>query len=248
MSLIFNLDLDNRHKVTNYAFDIIDIPPVIYYRLYRDGYALDMNDFDRLTIRYKVDNPYGIYTRNYIATEIINGEELVKVNLDSQIFAQKGKIFSSPTVKISNKSIILKDFQFLIYDGKSQEMNAVKQALMRLNQMYYQYIKSVKKDQINQPNGVVGLGSDGKIPMDKLNLDITKHVFDKVFNTDVHGLRMNDNFELELHEGDDVWSIANSIHGSTWDSPNKDGKEIFGGTFTSVDSKETIFGGIFRQN
>ena len=251
MSFIFNMDLDNRHKVTNFGFNIKESPPTIYFRLYENGYAFDMNKFERLTLRYRIEKSNEIITENYTTTEIVNGETLVKVVLSSQLFAPTSTIFVSPTVKISNKSIILKEFEFIIHEGNPQEMNSVKYAIRKLNDMYYQYIKAVKRDQIDKPNGVVGLDNQGKIPMNKLNLEATKHVYDRIFNTEVHGLRMNDNFEIEIFDTDEnKYVLVNSIHGGNFTSSQKDSsKDVFGGTFSlNDDSTKSIFGGLFKQN
>ena len=251
MSLIFNLDLDNLTKVTDYGFNrsLSPPPPIIYFRLYKNGYLFDMSKFQRLTFRYRVGGTNQIYNENYTQTELINGERLVKVELLSQLLQRSDKVTVSPSVRESNKTIILSDFIFYMYEGEKNEMTAVKHALMRFNVLYGLYINAIKRDQINQPFGVVGLDGKGKIPLERLPIEITDHVFETVFNSEVHGLRINkDKKMLEYYDSDDqYWYEINVLYGGIFKLPTKSEQyTVYGGNFVDEQIEDkSIFGGTF---
>lgn len=246
MTLIFNLDLDNLTKITNYAFDLKEKPfPTIYFRLYQNGYDVDMSKFNQLTLRTRSVETGKIDT--IISTKIttVNGEKLVEVKLNDSYLTKNDTFNIDATVKYSNQSIILKTFQFVIYDGSKTEMNMVKQGLSRFNHLYNLYIKAIKRDQINQPYGVVGLDKDARMSINQLPDNVGQHVQTKIRDSQIHGMRLNDEFMLEIYDPmDKEWYEATSLNFGNFTQPNKPEKyNIFGGFFTGINAEKSIHGG-----
>lgn len=238
MTLIFNMDLDNLTKVTNYGFQITRTPPTFYFRLYQNGYDVDMSKFNSLTLRIRTKSTNQINTVTITKVVTINNEKLVEVTLNSNYFVKSDTIILSPTVRFSNKSLILKDFEFIIYEGSKTEMTMVKTALERFNHMYNLYIKAIKRDQINKPLGVVGLDGKAKIPIERLPDFISKHPQEMIRNGEIHGLKLDEDFMLLYYDSmDDEFYIANSVYGGRFTHPNKPSPkyDYFGGHWGSMD-------------
>ena len=254
-----NLDISKVTKVTDYGFQKDSSPlPEILFRIYDEHYVIDYDKFTDLRITTRLDktNETNVYTLNSRNIVTIDGDKYVKWTLSSNLIDDMDKLFVDIRVKMFNKTVILNTFKILIYEESGTGMNGILQAIRNFNQMYDLYLKSIKRTEIGQPNGVVPLGSDGRFDYQYMPLDITKHIPQKLYDTlftihDIHGLRINKKtYELEYYDSDDKeWYIANSINGGKFGYPNKPSPQfdVFGGYFTDGQGN-TLDGGTFTDD
>lgn len=250
MTLIFNMDIGNSNKTTSYGIDRKeDTFPTIYFRLYKNRYGVDMKDFNKLSLRIQELSNGTTYTVTTSKVTVINGEKLVEVKLDDKYLNKSDTLIIKPTITYLNTNKGLDEFKLIIYEGSKTEMNLVKQGVVRFNQVYNLFIKAIKRDQINKPNGVIGLDGDARMNIKQLPDVVGQHVHTKVRDTDIHGLRLNDKFMLEVYDKDDeYWWEANVLHGGFFGFPNKLEKyNVFGGYWGELIPPVITDGGIFTE-
>ena len=276
MNTIFNLDLNKKNHPTSFAYQVPSNTQEMYFRIIENDYVIDYSKFSALNLRFEFEDGT-IYTGTTSSFTVYQNEKVVEYKIPSNYLNKVGNATVTPTVKLSNKTVILSSFKIYLYDGESSScantnMRNTLTSIYSFNYMLGLYYDSIKRDQINQPNGVVGLDSNGDIPLQYFPTTLTNHITDKLINTKtktfydengvdigIHGMKLDDKWRLIYYDSDDQeWYVANSIHGGNLINPQKSSEwNIYGGiivppTINAMSFKDNLEdymdGGTFKDN
>ena len=276
MNTIFNLDLNKKDHPTSFAYQVPSDTQEMYFRIIENDYVIDYSSFRQLSLRFEFGSGT-IYTNTVSSTTTYQNEKVIAYKIPSNYLNKTGDITVTPTVRLSNKTVILSSFKLYLYDGQSNScantnMRNVLTSIYSYNHMLKLYYDAIKRDQINKPNGVVGLNSNGDIPIEYFPTTLANHITDKLIDTKtktfpdengldigIHGLKLDDKWRLRYYDAEDLaWRVANSIYGGDFGVPNKSAEwnisggswgtpSISAGTFTKT-SDRFFDGGNFKDS
>ena len=233
MTTIFNLDLSKKNEPASFAYNIpTNSTYTMYFRVSENEYVIDYSKFQSLSLRFQFeDNSIEVKSATTMTT--YKGEKVVKYDIPPSFLKNTTKIYVTPTVKVSNKTTVLSSFKLIIYDGSSTEMNGILSAIDQYNYMLGQFYDSIKRVEINKPNGVIGLDNKGKLDINLFPNNLLDHLPFEIRQGEVHGLKFDSKHRLIYYDDDDQrWYVANQIHGGSFKNPNKDASwNIHGGFF-----------------
>lgn len=233
MTTIFNLDLSKKNEPASFAYNIpTNSTYTMYFRIIENEYVIDYSKFQSLSLRFQFeDNSIEVKSTTTMTT--YKGERVVKYDIPSSFLKKTTKIYVTPTVRVSNKTTVLQSYKLVIYEDETKEMNGILSAIDNYNYMLSQFYDSIKRIEINNPNGIIGLDSKGKLNINFLPSSLLDHLPLEIRQGDVHGLKLDSKHRLNYYDNDDQrWYIANQIHGGSFRNPNKDASwNIHGGFF-----------------
>lgn len=234
--VILNCDVDGIKKTTDFSFISRDKDVEIILRLTKNKYPLKRDEFNSLTINF-IDRKTlsSVFTKTYQRPQLITSgeDELLKVVLPQSLVVEHTDYKVQIRVIIGNISRNLRPFRIMFYEENSNEVNKIRNAVISFNEMWNKYIHSVKKDQINTANGVIGLGSNADMSINLFPTAIAEHQSLKIYSDEPHLLRLNKkSFYLEYYDTDaESWQVVDRLNGGEFTTERKD--LIFdGGTFT----------------
>lgn len=244
MNTKVNVDITKTNRVTNFGIQSKQ-PHSIYLRLHDNKYVLDNNNIQniRLTIRVDAKNEIDIITLDSTNLKEIDGEYLYEFNVPNSLLELQGKLFITIRVRYNNINYTLNEFKILVFEKLDTGMFAINNAVNRFNYMINLYLDSIKRDQIDVPNGVVALDSEGRFDEKFLPDFLKEHIEHKLWDTHqknieyIHGLRLDtDTYRLHYYDDDDDADyLINQIHGGLLGHPNKSSEwNIFGGNLSDV--------------
>lgn len=245
------------NKITDYGLQRNKKPlPVVYFRIHTAQYVIDYSTFQQLRLVVKLDISSRTTVVNLNQSNIveINGEKLIEWVVPDSLLASGDKLIVTPRVTLSGSNKSLTQFKLITYDMLDSNMNAVLNTILKFNEMYSQYLYSVKQTEKGQVNGVVPLGSEGKFDIKYLQLDVGEHVNYKLYDTlytipNIHGLRLDRlSYQLMYYKEDEQqWYEVNQIHGGFFGYDNVESlSPVFGGNFTDTQTYYSdVFGGNF---
>ena len=266
MQTVFNLDLNKKNPPTSFAYQVPTDTQEMYFRIIENDYVIDYSRFKQLTLQMEL--PSGaIYTQSATKLTTYQNEKVVLFKIPSGFLNNTGVMTISPRVSLNNKTVILPSFKIYLYDAESSNclknnMRNVLSSINHFNYMLSLYYDSIKRDQINQPNGVVGLDSNGNIPLDYFPTTFTNHISDKLIDTattkfyddngqeiGIHGLKLDDKWRLRYYDHEDLtWRIVNSIYGGDFGVQNKSSEwNVFGGSWNIANANTVTDAGIFTN-
>lgn len=254
-SVKLNLEVDNKKKVTDYAFKVdTEDSPIINFRLVRNTYDYDLKGFNSLYFKIVDEkDPSNMYTVTITSSSITSqdGENVIKFIMPLGSVRKQTNLIVSPTIKISNISKALTPFKIIVYEKDTPEMNFIKVVIKNFNDMYGRFVDVIKRDQINQPDGVVGLNNNIKIENAQIPNKYVEHPDLKIRQSTVHGMGLNSDFMLEYKDiDDDMFYEFNLLFGGIFGYPNKSEEhDVYGGDFGENSNVDAIYGGDFiRRN
>lgn len=247
MDTILHIDLDNKTNATNMTYKINSSSKYLLFRVFENNYTKSMDDFERLKLSIKLSSDGSIYSKSTSEVVEINGTKLIKFNLDDDLLDSVDKLEVAPSIRFNNIRTKINKFKIFIYDDDSAELSGVISSIYNFNKMVDLWIDSIKKDQLNQPNGIISLDENGKLDYRLFQENLQKHALDKIIDTDIHGLILDEDFMMRYWDSDDYeWYIANSVNGGKFGYPHKPNEyNITGGKFTDTDFGEPISNGTF---
>lgn len=251
------LDISNANKTADFSCKINTINQVNFI-IHNSGNLIDYSKFNSINIRITFNGTTLIFEQSLNSSNLktIDGIQYIEWKVPINILQNQDKLSLKLTVRYNNSNVILKDFKCIVYKLDSAEMNAINTANRNLNSIIQTYLDSIKRSEIDAPNGLISLDSNGKIDKNKISFDFNAHIKDELIDTtgtltQLHGLRINKNtYEVEYYDvDDDYWYVINSIHGGSFTKQNKESPkyDVFGGNFTDENPPEetNIFGGNF---
>lgn len=260
MQTVFNLDLNKKNHSTSFAYQVPTNTQEMYFRIIENDYVIDYSKLVRLVLRFELENGT-VYVQDTSKLSTYQNERVVEYNVLSTLLRNTGQLTVTPTVQLSNKTVILSSFKIYLYDDTSNScantnMRNVLTSIYSFNYMLGLYYDSIKRDQINQPNGVVGLDENGDVPLRYFPSKLVNHISDKLVDTatktfyddngqeiGIHGMKLDDKWRLRYYDSDDSeWYVANSIYAGKFGYPNKSAEwNVYGGTWGTP----TINAGLF---
>jgi hypothetical protein len=185
---IINLDLSRNNKPTDYAFKKETSPsPHIYFRVFENGYTVSLNTFTNLNLKIAKSQTGETYNFSTNTTVSIDNERLIRFTLTPELLNDLDSLEIEPTINILNKSTILKKFKLIIYDTLTTEMLGILEAIDSYNRVYAIYLNSIKREQINAPNGIVKLDGNKRVNISQTPRVIINHIDSKILNSEPMG-------------------------------------------------------------
>lgn len=235
-SVILNLDVIGSYKTTDYIFkqDNQD-SPVISFKLIKDYYIYDLKDFNSIAFTIVEENTLlKVHEATYEEKDIKKTKDgnfldfIIPLSVSSEI---KSYIIET-TSTIAGKSNIIPTFKIFIYEKETSENKYVREVVQNYNRAFAKYIDSIKRSEINSPNGVVGLDKDGIVNKYNLPTRLTEHPTQVIYDSSPHNFRLNERFFLEYYDRDsEQWEVADRLNGGEFTTERKD--LVFdGGIFT----------------
>lgn len=250
------LDISRRNKSADLSCKL-NVVNTVRFVIHDSQNRIDYSKFNSMTIRSSPNNRSNVYTQtlNTSAIKEIEGIKYVEWIIPNEVISVVDKINLNLTVRYNNTNYTILEFKMIVYNLDTAEMNAVIQANRNLNSIIQTYLDSVKKSEINTPEGLIGLDANGKIDKNKIPFNFEEHVSDELYDTlttldSIHGLRINrDTYEVEYYDSDDeYWYVVNSVYGGSFTKqPKASNYDVFGGNFTDTNPPEetNLFGGNF---
>jgi len=229
------LELSSARKTTDYAFDIKNSPSLVLLVLTHKNYPLETDLFQSLNITLE-DKETGEIKYDEIFyledIEVLGNESIIKLEIPIHLTNKEMTYIVNSISKYNNIVENLPKYTISYYSQDSQEIRAVKRAVELFNLTWIKYVNSIKIDQINQPNGIVGIDSNSKIPKSKFPDKLTNHINSTIYEESPHNLRLNNRYFLEYYDIDsEQWEVADRLNGGEFTIERKD--LVFdGGTFT----------------
>lgn len=247
MDTILHIDLNNKINITNVVYKVNSSSKHLLFRVFENNYPKSMDDFERLKLSIKLDSDGSIYSKT--TSEIVerDGVKLIKFDLDDELLGSLNKLEVTPSIRFNNVRTVINKFKIITYNDESAELNGVISSVYSFNKMVSLWIDSIKRDQLNQPNGIIKLDNKGKISHTSIQDYLQNHALDKIIDTDIHGLTLDEDFMMRYWDSDDnEWYIANSVNGGKFGHPHKpQSYNISGGKFSDSQFGEPISNGRF---
>lgn len=204
-------------------------PAFIYARLYENKYDIDYSRFSFLRL-VLFDSNNNVNTIN--SSEIIeeNGIKYIKLEIPDDLLGVHMDYNTRITVGIDNKNKQLKRFKIFSRVEKTSDLNTAIILTKRINWILEEYLSSVKRQEIDVPNGLIPLDEDARVEIKYMHDDIVQHI---KLEYSGHDTRMNKNRMLEYFDTqDEEWYELNSLNGGDFNIDRKPSEFSYhGGTF-----------------
>lgn len=256
---VFTLDVSDNIKSAPYSYLIPSDTKKLYFRIVKNDTIIDyLKELINLELMLKYDDN-SIEVVSTKKRRVYLNEEMIEYTLDANKLNSNSRILITPTVKLKGGSYLLSSTWISTYDtggcdeSRYQMVNSLVDAY---NSILGLYFKSVKWSEVDVPNGVVGLDSNGDIGFTYLPSDISQHMYDKLIDTtkqnnfqddlELHGLKIDSKWRLLYYDADDeAWRIANGVYGGSLFLPHKPPAwDVNGGSILDP----AINAGTFTQN
>lgn len=241
MIKLINLDIDGKSKPTDIAMRTNN-EYEIYYRLSKDTYDIDYSKFNNMRLNIRINKTSNV---DYVILDTsnvveLNGKKYVVWKIPNVYLKDEALLIVNYEIKYDNVNHNIKSSNYQVYIKPTPEMNGILSAIDRYNTALGLYLDSIKRKEINSPNGIVGLDDNGVIEKDRFNPLFSEHIPTKLIDTlgkveNIHGLKLkNDDYYLYYYDNDDLeYYIVNQIHGGQLGYNNKPEQyNIFGGELT----------------
>lgn len=213
-----NIDIEGNFKTSDYSF-LQDEQCTIYFRLIQNHYVAIYEDFTKLTIEF-IDskNSLNKFLVEALKSDIIefNDEKLVKMSLPMDMTKNSTDYVAHPKITINGIIKALREFHLNFYQKDTAEMLSVRQVIEAFNQSYADFANLIKKDLVGKPNGVATTDTNNKILESTLPPRFQKHVEQLIINEEVHGIRLNQNRQLEYKDPENnQWKMVKNQYDPT---------------------------------
>lgn len=242
MIKIINLDLNSKLKPTDMAFRI-GVDYEVYYRISHNEYDIDYDKFEnlRLTIRVNKTSVVDYVVLDSTNVVEVNDIKYLSWKVPNVYLKEESLLLVEYVSKYDNKNYNIRSSNYQVYNKPSPEMNGILQAIDKYNSAINLYLESIKRKEIDVPNGLIGLDSEGRIKEDMFKSELKDHIPTRLIDTldkveSIHGLRLHgDKKLLQYYDIDDLeYYHANQIHGGQLGFNNKPEQyNIFGGNLGS---------------
>ena len=247
--VVLNLDISRKITPSPYVYRIPLNTEKIYFRIVENDYPINYVEFDEIELVFKgIDRLF--------ATKVVTvgKEQLVEFDLQGYLINGREEVLVDATVAMEFRRVFIGTIKLVTYDDeisscRESEWRMLANILDNFNATLGRYYNAIKRDQINQPNGVPALDSNGRVSYEQLPIEIDSHpqdllydTYDKEFIQDgidigIHGLKLDEEWQLTYWDTMDKRRYKiNSIYGGEFGIPNKPEEwNIWGGDFGDID-------------
>jgi len=220
------LDIGGKRKSTDFSFLTGQDTATIFFILTYNDYFLNSNISFQMDIDIIEKNSFKVeYSKKITSSDILYDNDIPYISLTlPQIFLVKENAYNIDiNVLVGSVYTSLPNFLMFFNATESYELKQIKKTIEAYNKSLEKYLNTVKRDQINQPSGVIGLDDSGRMDISVLPPFVNNHIQDKIMASEVHGLRLRKDYFLEYYDTiSEQWLMVDRLEGGEFNTPQKD--------------------------
>ncbi len=228
------LDIGGKRKSVDFRFLTGDSDVNILFLLTYNDYYLDIKIPFEVTVEIIEKNNFTVkQSKKFVNKDVVfmNNIPTINMAITQEILFNENSYSIDISVFINNQHITLPNFIMFFNSSETHESKQIRKVKESYNQALDKYLNVIKRNQINKPNGVIGLDKDGRTDISVFSSLVVTHLQDKIMIGEVHELRLRPDYYLEYYDEDSQsWLMVDRLEGGEFTIQQKD-IEIDAGTF-----------------